>query len=65
MEVINWKENKEAGTVCFEARIPMKKTKIFMEFFHVSFQKIRSLKNRALVFQKYLLIFVMLKDLQG
>ena len=39
MEVINWKENKEVGTICFEIRIPMKKPKIFMEFFYVSFQK--------------------------
>ena len=39
MEVINWKENKEVGTTCFEVRIPMKKPKIFMEFFYVSFRK--------------------------
>ena len=24
MEVINWKENKEVGTLCFEVRIPTK-----------------------------------------
>ena len=39
MEVIIWKENKEVGTICFEIRIPMKKTKIFLEFFYVSFRK--------------------------
>ena len=39
MEVINWKENKKVGTICFEVRIPMNKPKIFMEFFYVSFQK--------------------------
>jgi hypothetical protein len=39
MEDINRKETKEVGTICFEVRIPMKKTKIFMEFFHVNFQK--------------------------
>ena len=39
MEVINWKEKKEVGTICFEIRIPMKKWKIFMEFFYASFQK--------------------------
>ena len=33
MEVINWKENKEVGTICCEIRISMKKPKIFMEFF--------------------------------
>ena len=27
VEVINWKENKEVGTICFEVRIPMKKQK--------------------------------------
>ena len=39
MEVINWKENKVVGTVCFEIRIPMKKPKKYMKFFYVSFQK--------------------------
>ena len=39
MEVINWKENREVGTICFEVRIPKKKTKIVMEFFYVSFSK--------------------------
>ena len=39
MEVINWKENKKVVTICFEIRIPKKKSKIFMEFFYVSFQK--------------------------
>ena len=37
-----WKsltENKEVGTICFEVRIPMKKTKTVMEFFYVNFQK--------------------------
>ena len=34
MEFINLKENKEVGTICFEIRIPMKKPKIFMEFFY-------------------------------
>ena len=29
----------EVGTICFDVRIPMKKPKIFMEFFYVSFQK--------------------------
>ena len=42
MEVINWIENKEVGTICFEVRIPMKTPKIFMEIFYVSFQKIKS-----------------------
>ena len=37
MEVINWKENKEVGTICFEVA-STKKPKIFMEFFYVSFQ---------------------------
>ena len=40
MEVINRKEIKEVGTICFEVRIPMKKPKIYMEFFYLSFQKI-------------------------
>ena len=39
MEVINWKENKEVGTICFEVRILMRKPKIFTEFFYVSFQE--------------------------
>ena len=39
MEVINWKENKEVGTICFKIRIQMKKQKIYMEFFYVSFGK--------------------------
>jgi hypothetical protein len=39
MEVINIKENKEVGTICFEVRIPIKKPKISMEIFQVSFQK--------------------------
>ena len=40
MEVINSKENKEVGTICFDIRIQMKnKTKIFMEFFYESFRK--------------------------
>ena len=43
MEVIIWKENKEVGTICFEIRIPMKKPKIFMEFFYVSFWKKKSI----------------------
>ena len=40
MEFINWKDNKEVGTISFEVRIPMKKPKIFMEFFYVRFRKI-------------------------
>ena len=39
MEVSNWKENKEIGTISFEVRIPMKKQKIFLESFYVSFRK--------------------------
>ena len=39
MEVIKWKENKEVGAICFDVRIPMKKTKILFEFFYVSFWK--------------------------
>ena len=39
MEVSNLKENKEIGTISFEVRIPMKKPKIFMKFFYVSFWK--------------------------
>ena len=39
MEVSNLKENKEIGTVSFEVRIPMKKQKIFLESFYVSFRK--------------------------
>ena len=39
MEDINRKENKEVGTICFKVRIPMKKPKIFMESFHINFQK--------------------------
>ena len=39
MEVINWKDNKEVGFICFEVRILMKKPKIFLEFFYVTFQK--------------------------
>ena len=39
MEVIDRKENMEVATICFEVRILMKKTKIFMEFFHISFQQ--------------------------
>ena len=35
----NWKENKEVGTISVEVRIQMKKTKIFMEFFYISFRK--------------------------
>ena len=38
VEVINWKENKEVGTIYFEIRIPMKKPKIFLEFFCERFQ---------------------------
>ena len=29
----------EVGTICFEIRMPMKKPKIFLEFFYVSFRK--------------------------
>ena len=39
MEVSNWKENKEICTISFEVRIPMKKPKIFLESFYVSFRK--------------------------
>ena len=39
MEVINWNKNKEVGTICFEVRISMKKLKIFMKFFYLSFWK--------------------------
>ena len=39
LEVINWKENKQVGTICFEIRIPIKKPKIFMEFVYLSLQK--------------------------
>ena len=31
--------NKEVGTICFEIRIPMKKPKIFMEFFYLGIRK--------------------------
>ena len=50
---INWKENKEVGTICFEVRIPMKKPKIFLEFFYVSFQnKILYLDSTTLFWKK-------------
>ena len=29
---MNRKENKEVSTICFEVRVPMKKTKILIEF---------------------------------
>ena len=35
MQVLNSKENKKVGTICFEMRIPMKKQKIKMEIFYV------------------------------
>ena len=38
MEVLNWKENKGVGTICFIVRITMKKQEITIEFFYVSFQ---------------------------
>ena len=53
VEVINWKENKEVGNICFEVRIPMKKPKIFLEFFYVSFQnKILYLDSTTLFWKK-------------
>ena len=38
MEIIKLKENKVGSTICFEVRVPMKKPKIFMESFYVSFK---------------------------
>ena len=40
IKVINWKENKEVGTICIQVRIPMKKPKIFLEFFSEVSKKI-------------------------
>ena len=59
MEVSNWKENKEIGTISFEVRIPMKKPKIFLEFFYVSFQKkyciwIQQLEENKNIFGNFL-----------
>ena len=39
MEFLNWKKSKEVSTISFEVRILMKKPKIFMECFYVSFRK--------------------------
>ena len=40
MEVINRKENKKIGTILFKVNgFQLKKPKILMEFFHVSFRK--------------------------
>ena len=40
MEVINWKENKEVGTICFEIKIPMKKNENVYGIFLGKFPKI-------------------------
>ena len=58
MEVIIWKENEEVSTICFEIRIPMKKRKIFMEFFYVSFQKNNLYLDSAILFWKKTKIFM-------
>ena len=29
--ILNWKENKEAGAICFEIRIPKKKNKTLLK----------------------------------
>ena len=59
MEVINSKENKEVDTICFEIRIPMKKTKIFMEFFYVSF------RNNYLYLDTTILFWKKTKNIYG
>ena len=58
MEFINWKENKEVGTISFEVRIPMKKPKIFMEFFYVSFRKKYLFLDSTILFWKKTKIFM-------
>ena len=58
MEVIIWKENEEVSTICFEIRIAMKKRKIFMEFFYVSFQKNNLYMDSAILFWKKTKIFM-------
>jgi hypothetical protein len=58
MEVITWKENKEVGTICFEIRISMKKPKIFMEFFYVSFRKKYLYLDSTILFWKKTKIFM-------
>ena len=58
MEVINWKENKEVGTICFQIRIPMKKPKLFLEFFYVSFRKNYLYLDSTILFWKKTKIFM-------
>ena len=58
MEVSNWKENKEIGTISFEVRIPMKKPKIFLEFFYVSFWKKNLYLDSTILFRKKTKIFM-------
>ena len=47
MEIINWKENKEVGTIYFEVRIPMEKPK--------NFQRKFSKKNIVFGFNNFIL----------
>jgi len=50
--MLNGKENNEVSTICFEVRIPRKKQRIIMEWFH---QKLKGshVKNQVLSeFQK-------------
>ena len=58
MEFINWKENKEVGTIYFEVRIPMKKPKILMEFFYGSFWKKYQFLDSTILFWKKTKIFM-------
>jgi hypothetical protein len=58
MEFINGQENKKIGTISFEVRIPMKKTKIFMEFFYVSFRQNKLFLDSTILFWKRTKIFM-------
>jgi hypothetical protein len=48
----------EVGTISFEVRIPMKKPKIFMEFFYISFRKKYLFFDSTILFWKKTKIFM-------
>jgi hypothetical protein len=38
--ILNWKENKEAVAICFEIRMPSKKTRNYYEKCHQKFMEV-------------------------
>ena len=59
--MLNWKQNKSADTICFEVKIPRKKQRIVMDWFHQTLTEvmleIRFVSEERILFLLYFFIY--------